>query len=45
MVVAIGYLDSTAFPISGMFANEYEARGYNVILIDNQRFATVHYYL
>nr|XP_026499991.1 pancreatic lipase-related protein 2-like [Vanessa tameamea] len=45
MVVAIGYLDSTSFPISGMFANEYEAKGYNVILIDNQRFATVHYYL
>ncbi|CAH2097361.1 unnamed protein product [Euphydryas editha] len=45
VVVAIGYLDSTSFPISGMFANEYEARGYNVILIDNQRFATVHYYL
>ncbi|KAI8433148.1 hypothetical protein MSG28_013995 [Choristoneura fumiferana] len=45
LLLAIGYLDSTSFPISAMFANEYEARGYNVILIDNQRFATVHYYL
>ncbi|CAK1590704.1 unnamed protein product [Parnassius mnemosyne] len=45
IVVAIGYLDSTNFPISAMFANEYEARGYNVILVDNQRFATVHYFL
>ncbi|XP_063629481.1 pancreatic lipase-related protein 2-like [Cydia splendana] len=45
LLLAIGYLDSTNFPISSLFANEYEARGYNVILLDNQRFATVHYYL
>ncbi|CAH0717607.1 unnamed protein product, partial [Brenthis ino] len=45
IIVAIGYLDSTNFPIAAMFANEYEARGYNVILVDNQRFATVHYFL
>ncbi|KPJ03053.1 Pancreatic lipase-related protein 2 [Papilio xuthus] len=45
IVVAIGYLDSTNFPISAMFANEYEARDYNVILVDNQRFSTVHYFL
>ncbi|XP_034826452.1 phospholipase A1-like [Maniola hyperantus] len=45
VVIAIGYLDSTSFPISGMFANQYEAKDYNVILVDNQRFATVHYYL
>ncbi|XP_068625229.1 lipase member H-A-like [Battus philenor] len=45
IIVAIGYLDSTSFPISAVFAREYEARNYNVILVDNQRFATVHYYL
>ncbi|CAH2056882.1 unnamed protein product, partial [Iphiclides podalirius] len=45
VVVAIGYLDSTNFPISSIFAKEYVARGYNVILVDNQRFATVHYFL
>ncbi|XP_038218280.1 pancreatic lipase-related protein 2-like [Zerene cesonia] len=45
IVVAIGYLDSTNFPISSLLTNEYIARGYNVILIDNQRFATVHYFL
>ncbi|KAI5634141.1 lipase domain-containing protein [Phthorimaea operculella] len=45
VVIALGYLDGSAFPIAGMFSNEYEARGYNVIIIDNQRFATVHYYL
>ncbi|XP_063833645.1 pancreatic lipase-related protein 2-like isoform X1 [Ostrinia nubilalis] len=45
MLLALGYLDSTSFPISAMLANEYEARGYNVIIVDNQRFATVHYYL
>ncbi|XP_072948277.1 pancreatic lipase-related protein 2-like [Epargyreus clarus] len=45
LLVAIGYLDSTSFPISSMFANEYEDRNYNIILVDNQRFATVHYYL
>ncbi|KAL4708916.1 hypothetical protein ACJJTC_014944 [Scirpophaga incertulas] len=45
MLLALGYLDSTNFPISAMLANEYEARGYNVIMVDYQRFATVHYYL
>ncbi|XP_039748822.1 phospholipase A1-like [Pararge aegeria] len=45
VVIALGYLDSTSFPISAMFANEYEALDYNVIVVDNQRFATVHYYL
>uniref|UniRef100_A0A2A4JGD3 Lipase domain-containing protein n=1 Tax=Heliothis virescens TaxID=7102 RepID=A0A2A4JGD3_HELVI len=45
LLVAIGYLDSPNLPISAMFANEYEDRGYNVILVDNQRFATVHYHL
>ncbi|CAK1543642.1 unnamed protein product [Leptosia nina] len=45
LVVAIGYLDSTNFPISMILTNEYIYRGYNVILIDNQRFATVHYFL
>ncbi|XP_053618462.1 lipase member H-B-like isoform X2 [Plodia interpunctella] len=45
MLIALGYLDSTNFPISSMLANEYEARGYNVIIVDNQRFSTVHYYL
>ncbi|XP_041978410.1 lipase member H-A-like [Aricia agestis] len=45
VVVAIGYLDSTNFPISALFANQYEELGYNVILVDNQRFATVLYYL
>ncbi|XP_013193869.2 lipase member H-B-like [Amyelois transitella] len=45
MLIALGYLDSTNFPISSMLANEYEGKGYNVILVDNQRFATVHYYL
>ncbi|KAL0811799.1 hypothetical protein ABMA28_009228 [Loxostege sticticalis] len=45
MLLALGYLDSTNFPISAILANEYEARGYNVIIVDNQRFATVHYYL
>ncbi|XP_026727687.1 lipase member H-A-like [Trichoplusia ni] len=45
LLVAIGYLDSPNLPISAMFANEYEERGYNVILVDYQRFATVHYHL
>ncbi|XP_049880129.1 pancreatic lipase-related protein 2-like [Pectinophora gossypiella] len=45
VVILLGYLDSSGFPIASMFANEYEARGYNVIIVDNQRFATVHYYL
>ncbi|XP_012545702.1 lipase member H-B [Bombyx mori] len=45
LLLAIGYLDSPSFPISMMFANEYEALGYNVIIIDNQRFSTVHYHL
>ncbi|CAG9793068.1 unnamed protein product [Diatraea saccharalis] len=45
LLLALGYLDSTNFPISSMLANEYEARDYNVIMVDYQRFATVHYYL
>ncbi|KAJ8710523.1 hypothetical protein PYW08_009038 [Mythimna loreyi] len=45
LLVAIGYLDSPNLPISAMFANDYEDRGYNVIIVDNQRFATVHYHL
>ncbi|XP_031767910.2 pancreatic lipase-related protein 2-like [Galleria mellonella] len=45
VLILLGYLDSSNFPIASMFANEYEALGYNVIIIDNQRFATVHYYL
>lgn len=45
LLLAVGYLDSPNFPIGTMLANEYEALGYNVILVDNQRFATVHYYL
>ncbi|CAG9131204.1 unnamed protein product [Plutella xylostella] len=45
MLLAIGYLDSSYFPISSMYSNMYEDRGYNVILLDNQRFASVHYHL
>ncbi|KAJ0171291.1 hypothetical protein K1T71_012841 [Dendrolimus kikuchii] len=45
LVLAIGYLDSPNFIISTMLANEYEARNYNVIMVDNQRFATVDYQL
>ncbi|XP_059055904.1 pancreatic lipase-related protein 2-like [Achroia grisella] len=45
VVILLGYLDSSHFPISAMLANEYEALGYNVIIVDNQRFTTVHYYL
>ncbi|KAG6451669.1 hypothetical protein O3G_MSEX007280 [Manduca sexta] len=45
LLLAIGYLDSPSFPISAMFANEYEDIGYNIIIVDNQRFATVHYHL
>ncbi|RVE46664.1 hypothetical protein evm_008676 [Chilo suppressalis] len=45
LLLALGYLDSTNFPISSMLANEYEAREYNIIMVDYQRFATVHYYL
>jgi hypothetical protein len=45
VLIAVGYLDSINFPIGTILANEYEARGYNVILIDYQRFTTVHYYL
>ncbi|KAM3955494.1 pancreatic lipase-related protein 2 [Aphomia sociella] len=45
LLVLLGYLDSSNFPISSMFANEYEGLGYNIIIVDNQRFATVHYYL
>ncbi|CAG9571140.1 unnamed protein product [Danaus chrysippus] len=45
VLIALGYLDSTSFPIASMLGNQYEDLDYNVILIDNQRFATVHYYL
>lgn len=45
LLIAIGYLDSPNLPISALFANEYEDRGYNIIMVDNQRFATVHYHL
>lgn len=45
LLLLVGYLDGPNFPIATTMANEYEAKGYNVILVDNQRFNTVHYFL